>query len=121
MSPAPDRNSTTPSPHGGRSIPSSGGIPATGARDELVMSREEAAAELGLSVNGLGLAMQRGECDGMFDRYGRCVRFYRPVLQLRALGLRTPSEFGEFCRGLGLRDLPSLLRWLGNDDESQNP
>ena len=116
MCPARDRISTTPLQHGGRSVAASGGVAPTGARAELVISREEAASELKLSVNGLGLAMQRGECDGLFDRYGRSVRFYRPALQLRSLGLRTPQQIGQLCRGLGIRDLSGLLRWLTGAD-----
>jgi hypothetical protein len=121
MCPSPDKPFSTSSRRGNRSVSAPADVLPGKARAEFVMSREEAATELDLSLNGLGLAMQRGECAGLFDRYGRSVRFYRPALQLRALGLRTPNEVGEFCRALGIRDLPGLLRWLGSDDESETP
>ncbi len=120
MRPVPDRLSTTHSPRQ-RNTSALASAATVAMRSQLCCSREEAAAELDLSVNGLGLAMQRGECAGLFDRYGRSVRFYRPALQLRALGLRTPGEVGEFCRALGIRDLSGLLRWLGTDDEGETP
>ncbi len=86
-------------------------------RLRLYMNLEQAADELEMSVGGVRLAMDRGELAGMFRRIGRSVRFSRPAMQLAALGLDDPAALGRFCRELGVRDLPSLLRFLSGPTE----
>jgi hypothetical protein len=73
------------------------------------ISREQAAQMLNVSIGGLASAMERGELDGMFIRINRSVRFCRPALALRALGV---TDVGVFCRSLGITDLPSLVAFL---------
>jgi hypothetical protein len=87
----------------------------------LFYSQAEAAADLGMSANGLGLARQRREVDGLYTTIGRRVLWSRPAIRLCALGITTPEQIGQLCRGLGIRDLPGLLRWLGDGDESEKP
>jgi hypothetical protein len=77
--------------------------------DSLFCSKEDAARLLGMSVGGLGLAMQRGECEGLYTRLGRRILFCLPAIQLRALGV---SDVGSFCKSLGIRNLSSLLEFL---------
>jgi hypothetical protein len=83
----------------------------------LYMTMDEAAHELGLSLGGLTLAMERGELDGCFRRFGRRVRFSRPALRLAALGLADPAALARFCKELGVRDLPSLLAFISGMPE----
>jgi len=91
--------------------------PADSAR--LFISREEAAQILGLSIGGLNLCMARGELTNTFIRLGRSVRFFRPALELLALGISTPQAVGEFCAGCGL-DLAGLQKFLGGDDGGES-
>lgn len=62
-----------------------------------------------MSVGGLGLAMERGECEGLYARLGRRILFCLPALQLRSLGV---TDIGAFCRSLGVKNLGSLLEFL---------
>ncbi len=59
------------------------------------------ARRLGLSLNGLTLALQRGELAGLFSRVG------------------SAEELGRFCRGAGIGDLQGLLAFLGGDGEAR--
>lgn len=77
--------------------------------DSLFCSKEDAARLLGMSVGGLGLAMQRGECDGLYTRLGRRILFCLPAIQLRALGV---SDVGAFCKSLGIKNMNSLVEFL---------
>jgi hypothetical protein len=81
--------------------------------DSLFCSKEEAARLLGMSVGGLGLAMQRGECEGLYTRLGRRILFCLPAIQLRALGV---TDAGAFCRSLGIRNMNSLLEFLNGEE-----
>jgi hypothetical protein len=85
----------------------------TRAPGTLFCSKEEAACLLGMSVGGLGLAMQRGECEGLYTRIGRRVLFCLPAIQLRALGV---TDSGAFCRSLGIRNMNSLLEFLNGEE-----
>lgn len=80
--------------------------------DSLFCSKEDAARLLGMSVGGLGLAMQRGECEGLYTRLGRRILFCLPAIQLRALGV---SDVSSFCRSFGIKNLRSLLEFLNAD------
>lgn len=91
---------------GGGSVLPSAGTPSAGA---LFISRETAAAMLGCSVGGLALAMERGELEGLFLRVGRSVRFCRPALELRALGVTDP---GAFIKSFGIASLDGLVKFL---------
>ncbi len=79
--------------------------------DNLFCSKEDAAGILGMSLGGLGLAMERGECEGLYTRLGRRILFCLPAIQLRALGV---TDVGALCRALGIKDLGSLLEFLGS-------
>lgn len=83
---------------------------------DIFITRERAAEVLGMSVGGLALAMQRGEMNGLFIRWGRTVRFFRPALQLLALGLADPAALARFCAELGVEDLPSMLAFILGPD-----
>ena len=85
------------------------------AGSSLFYSQAEAAADLGMSEGGLGLARQRREVDGLHTTIGRRVLWSRPAIRLRALGVTTPEQIGQLCRGLGIRDLAGLLAWLAGD------
>jgi len=95
---------------GGGSVLPSAGAPSAGA---LFVSRETAAAMLGLSVGGLALAMDRGELERLYQRCGRSIRFCLPAILIRAAGLSDPADLGRFCAGAGIRDLRGLLEFLG--------
>jgi hypothetical protein len=69
-----------------------------------------------MSPGGLGLARERREVDGLYTVVGRRVLWSRPAIRLRALGITTPEQIGQLCRGLGIRELAGLLRWLSADD-----
>ena len=84
----------------------------------LFYSEPEAARDLNMSPGGLSLARSRGEVDSLFETIGRRVIYSRATVRLHALGLRTPADLGEFCKGAGIRDLAGLLAWLGVDDGS---
>jgi hypothetical protein len=91
-----------------------------GSRDTaLFIDEAEAARLLGLSVNGLRLARQRGEVDGFYVTIGRRVMFCGPALRLRALGIASPAEIGALARGAGIHDLAGLLAFLGGDGGSK--
>lgn len=81
--------------------------------DSLFCSKEDAARLLGMSVGGLGLAMQRGECEGLYARLGRRILFCLPAIQLRALGV---TDVGQFCKSLGIKNVRALLEFLGGED-----
>jgi hypothetical protein len=83
--------------------------------DRLFCSKEDAARLLGMSVGGLGLAMQRGECEGLYTRLGRRILFCLPAIQLRALGI---TDAGAFCRSLGIKNMASLLDFLNGAEHA---
>ncbi len=89
---------------------------AAAESSRLFCSQAEAATKLGMSAGGLALARQRGEVEGLYVTVGRRVLWSRPAIRLRALGITTPEQIGQVCRGLGIRDLAGLLRWLSADD-----
>ena len=91
---------------GGVVGPPSLGAPPPGA---LFVSRETAAAMLGVSIGGLSLSMERGELDGLFIRVGRSVRFCRAALELRALGV---TDTGAFVKSLGIASVDDLVKFL---------
>jgi hypothetical protein len=79
-------------------------------------SQAEAAADLGMSENGLGLARQRREVDGLYMNVGRRVLWSRTAIRLHALGIDSPEALGRFVAAAGIKDLANLLRWLNNDE-----
>jgi hypothetical protein len=74
----------------------------------LFIDEAEAARLLGLSVNGLRLARQRGEVEQLYMTVGRRVLFCLPAIQLRALGL----DAATLAQQVSARDLGSLIDWL---------
>lgn len=76
------------------------------------VTREVAARRLGLSVNGLALAMQRGEIPGVV-RAGRTVRIYWPAVVLAGLGL----DVTALCRQLHIDTLKDLVGFLDDSLE----
>jgi hypothetical protein len=90
--------------------------PSTSA---LYYSQAEAAADLGMSENGLGLARQRREVDGLYTTIGRRVLWSRPGIRLRALGLSDPAALGRFCKALGINNMSDLLSFLVPDDHAE--
>lgn len=78
-------------------------------------SREEAAQILHCAPNFLTAATQRGEVP-CWHVGARC--FYPLAqLRLRSVGVSTPEEIGELCKGLGVRDMRGLLEWLAGDGD----
>ncbi len=74
-----------------------------------------------MSLGGLGLAMERGECEGLYIRLGRRILFCLPAIQLRALGVTDTESLGRLARELGVRDLSSLLKFLSGSAEPPRP
>jgi hypothetical protein len=73
-----------------------------------------------MSPGGLGLARERREVDGLYTVVGRRVLWSRPAIRLRALGITSPEQIGQLCRGLGIRQLAGLLAFLGGYDDDDD-
>ena len=81
----------------------------------LFVSRTAVARLLDCSRNFVAAMDQRGEIPSW--HVGARVLYPLPALQLRALGVTTPEQAGQFCRGAGIRDLAGLLEFLGVDGQ----
>jgi|GEM_PF-3823076 len=86
------------------------------ASAELFLSADELASRLGVSRNLIVGQTSRGELTP--ERIGSRTLYPWPQWQLRALGINTPRQIGELCRGLGIDSLDELLQFISGDRET---
>lgn len=82
----------------------------------LFITQEELAERLGVSRGAIIAAIGRGEIAGV-QRIGARVLIAWPAWTLKSLGIRTPSDLGCFCKGLGIGNLGDLLAFLGENGD----
>ena len=99
----------------GRGATGPGGGPAASGGSTFFYGEPEAARDWNMSPGGLSLARSRGELEGAYEIVGRRVLYSRIAPRLHALGLRTPEDLGRFVEAAGVRNLNSLLEFLGAD------
>jgi hypothetical protein len=111
MCPGARQNLDTPYRTGGRAsrVSPGSGDPATSAG---FCSEREFSDRHGLSYGAVVAGIQRGEIP--VTRVGARVLVCEAAFDLRALGVSTPAQLGELCKGLGLKTAPELIAFLGS-------